>query len=73
MEKQCLDNNCYNTVHQLTKTLEFLSHADTYIQDASNTGNKKSQEVWNTIKEDRQKHADMLKNLVISEVQSKKF
>lgn len=73
MQMQCLNNNCYNTVHQLTKTLEFLSHADTYIQDANKAGDEKAMQVWSTIRDDRKKHADMLKDLVVSEVKNNKF
>lgn len=73
MQTQRLSDDCYNTIHQLTKTLEFLAHADTYVQDANNAGDDKAKQVWNTIKEDRQKHADMLKELVTYEVQNNKF
>ena len=68
MQTQHLNDNCYNTIHQLTKTLEFLARADTYVQDANNAGDDKAKQVWNTIKEDRQKHADMLKGLVTSDL-----
>ena len=35
MTEQCLNDNSYNSIHQITKTPEFLSHADRYIEDAS--------------------------------------
>lgn len=73
MTNLCLNNNCYNSVHQLTKTLEFLSHADKYIEDAKKSGDSEAEGVWNTIKTDREKHAELLKGLVISEVKNNKF
>ena len=61
------------SVHQLTKTLEFLSHVDKYVQDAKDANDSESEKVWNTIKIDREKHAEMLKSLVANEVKNNKF
>lgn len=69
----CLNNNCYNIVHQLSKTLEFLARVDQYANDANKAGDKESENVWNTIKTDRQKHAELLRNLVINEIKNNKF
>ncbi|HXG13692.1 MAG TPA: hypothetical protein VNK25_01005 [Candidatus Nitrosotenuis sp.] len=75
MEKAalCLNNNCYNVIHQLSKTLGFLSRVDQYIVDAQKVGDKESEKVWNTIKSDRQKHAELLRNLVVNEIKNAKF
>ncbi|MEM3007468.1 MAG: hypothetical protein QXW37_04760 [Candidatus Nitrosotenuis sp.] len=75
MEKTtlCLNNNCYNVIHQLTKTLGFLSRVDQYIADAQKVGDKESEKAWNIIKSDRQKHAELLRNLVINEIKNTKF
>lgn len=73
MTEQCLNDNCYNSVHQITKTLEFLSHADQYIADAKKAGDSEAEKVWNTIKNDRQKHAEMLKGLLVADVKNNKF
>ncbi|MEW6044770.1 MAG: hypothetical protein AB1299_06785 [Thermoproteota archaeon] len=75
MEKAalCLNNNCYNVIHQLSKTLGFLSRVDQYIVDAQKVGDKESERVWNTIKSDRQKHAELLRNLVVNEIKNTKF
>lgn len=73
MQKQCLNNNCYNTIHQLTKTLGFLSRVDRYIEDANKVGDGEAEKVWQKIKADRENHADMLKNLVANEVRNNKF
>ncbi|MEM3089559.1 MAG: hypothetical protein QXY22_03230 [Candidatus Nitrosotenuis sp.] len=69
----CLNNNCYNLVHQLSKTLGFLSRVDQYVDDAKLAGDKGSENVWNTIKTDRQKHAELLRNLIINEIKNSKF
>lgn len=73
MTKLCLTDNCYNSVHQITKTLEFLSHADRYIEDANKVGDAEAVKVWNTIKTDREKHAEMLKRLIAADVKNSKF
>lgn len=69
----CLNNNCYNVIHQLTKTMGFLSRVDKYMEDARKTGDSEVEKVWNTIKVDRQKHAELLRNLVKNEVKNNKF
>lgn len=69
----CLNNNCYNVIHQLTKTLGFLSRVEQYLDDAKKSGNKESEKVWNTIKTDRQKHAELLRDLIINEIKNSKF
>lgn len=69
----CLNDNCYNVVHQLSKTLGFLSRVDQYIQDANKAGDSDSKKVWDTIKSDRQKHVDMLRELVVKEIKNNKF
>ena len=73
MTELCLNDNCYNRVHQITKTLEFLSHVNRYIEDAKKAGDSKAEKVWNTIKTDRQKHAEMLKGLVVADIKNNKF
>lgn len=73
MPDLCLNNNCYNIVHQLTKTLGFLSRVEQYIEDSKKAGDNESEKVWNTIKADRRKHAELLKNLVKNEIKNNKF
>jgi hypothetical protein len=68
-----MNNNCYNVVQQLSKTMRFLSRVDQYVDDASKAGDKESEKIWNTIKADRQKHAELLKNLVINEIKNNRF
>ena len=73
MTELCLNNNCYNTIHQLGKTLGFLSRTDQYIKDAKSAKDSEAEKVWNTIKTDREKHAELLRNLVANEVRNNKF
>jgi hypothetical protein len=69
----CLTDNCYNIIHQLSKTLEFLSRVDRYVEDAKKAGDKESEKAWVTIKTDRLKHAELLKNIIINEIKNKQF
>ncbi len=70
MQKQCLNDNCYNITKQLAKKLEFLYHVEKYIQDAQKSNDQQAQKVWQTIRADEEKHADLLRNLIISEVKN---
>jgi hypothetical protein len=36
-----------------------------YIENAKKAGDSESEKVWNTIKDERQKHTEMLKGLII--------
>jgi len=50
MPESTLGDNPYNAVHQLTKTLEFLSRVDKYIEDAHKINNAKFEEMWKIIR-----------------------
>jgi len=71
-EKHLADNP-YNAVHQLTKTLEFLNRVNMYIEDAQKANNEKFVKIWETIKADRQKHADLLKGFLSTEMKENRF
>jgi len=73
MPEKTLDDNPYNMVHQLTKTLEFLSRVDKYIEDATKVNNAKIEEMWKLIKADREKHANLLKEFLVTEMKENKF
>jgi hypothetical protein len=73
MQKQCLNDNCYNLTKQLSKKLEFLSHVDRYIKDANQSGNQEAQKIWKTIQSDEEKHTELLHNLLASEVKNNRF
>ena len=73
MSEKTLGDNPYNMVHQLTKTLEFLSRVDKYIEDATKINNAKIEEMWKLIKADREKHANLLKEFLVTEMKENKF
>jgi len=73
MSEKPLGNNSYNAVHVLHKTLEFLNHVNSYIEDAQKANDAKFEEIWNIIKADRQKHADLLKGFLSTEMKENKF
>ena len=62
-EKTGLDNSTYNILSTLGKDADFLyDHIDKYISDAENANESELVELWKTIRTDRQKHVDMLKD-----------
>ncbi len=73
MAEKSLADNPYNAVHQLTKTLEFLNRVDTYMEDAQKANNENFVKIWEVIKADRQKHADLLKEFLANEVKENRF
>jgi len=73
MSEKRLDDNPYNAVHQLTKTLEFLNRVNMYIEDAQKSNNEKFVKIWELIKADRQKHADLLKEFLSTEMKENRF
>jgi len=73
MSEKPLGDNPYNAVHQLTKTLEFLNRVNVYIEDAQKANDTKFEEIWKVIKADRQKHADLLKEFLRTEMKENKF
>jgi len=73
MVEKPLGDNPYNAVHQLTKTFEFLNRVNLYIEDAQKTNNEAFVMIWETIKADRQKHADLLKGFLSTEMKENRF
>ena len=64
-EKTGLDNSTYNILSTLGKDADFLyDHIDKYIHDAENANESELVELWKTIRTDRQKHVDMLKDVL---------
>lgn len=67
-EKTGLDNSTYNILSTLGKDAEFLyDHIDKYIHDAENANKSDLVELWKTIRNDRHKHVDMLKDALEKE------
>jgi rubrerythrin len=73
MQKPCLNDNCYNITKQLAKKLEFLSHVSKYVEDAQKNGDEKAKTTWQTIRSDEEKHANMLRDLLIAEMKDNKL
>ena len=73
MQRPCLSDNCYNVTKQLSKKLEFLSHVSRYVEDAHKNGDEQAEKIWKTIRADEEKHADMLRDLLISEVKNNRL
>ena len=69
MQESCLDDNCYNLSKQLTKKLEFLSHAQDYVGDADKCKSEESAKIWQTIIADEERHATILRNQLVREME----
>jgi hypothetical protein len=62
-EKTGLDNSTYNILSMLGKDADFLHDTvDKYISDAESGNRTELVELWKTIRNDRKKHVDMLKD-----------
>ena len=69
-ESQPMDNCCFDIMTQTEKKADFLYRAaDTYIQDANAANRQELAHLWNTIKQDEQRHLDMLKQELARDVQ----
>ena len=69
MTNLCLDDNCYNLTKQLAKKLEFLSHAQNYVEDANKNNSQSTAKIWQTIISDEEKHAELLRNQLAQQLQ----
>lgn len=68
-EKTKMDNSTYDILVALGIEADFLhSTVDTYISDAQKDNRDKLVEVWNTIKQDKERHLKMLKDCLETEV-----
>lgn len=65
-----LTNTEYNVTKQLEKRMEFLWHVDTYIKDAEKDGNKQAADTFRKIKSEEERHAKMLKDLLVNTVKT---
>ena len=69
-----LENSTYNILIALGKEAQFLYSAiDTYISDAQKDNNSELLNTWNTIKEDRKRHMDMLRSALEREAKEQKL
>jgi len=56
-------NNCdYNVIHTLHNKAALVYNIDKLIKDAEDNGHGECVEMWKKIKEDEEKHIEMLQN-----------
>ena len=69
-----LENTTYNILAALGRDADFLYDTiDTYIQDAQNANRSDLVDVWNQIKQDRQRHLQMLRQALEKEAKQDKL
>lgn len=68
-----LKNNSYNIVTALSEKSEALSIYDDFIEDAQDADSPECAELWQQIREDEERHVEMLKSHVEMLVQNGKF
>lgn len=63
-----LENSIYNILSALGRDADFLySTVDKYIEDAQKDGRQNLVEIWNEIKQDKQKHLSRLRECLEKE------
>lgn len=69
-----LENTTYNILAALGRDADFLYDTiDTYIQDAQNVNRSDLVDIWNQIKQDRQRHLQMLRQALEKEAKQDKL
>ena len=68
-----LKNNSYNIVTALSEKSEALSIYDDFIEDAQEADSPECAELWQQIREDEERHVELLKSHVEMLVQNGKF
>lgn len=69
-----LENSTYNILSAMGREADFLySTVDRYIQDAQSDGRQHLVDLWNEIKQDKQKHLSKLKECLQQEAQNQKL
>ncbi|HET6589690.1 MAG TPA: hypothetical protein VFG45_05960 [Candidatus Nitrosocosmicus sp.] len=69
-----LENSTYNILSAMGREADFLySTVNRYIQDAQNDGRQKLVDVWNEIKQDKQKHLSKLRECLEQEAKDDKL
>jgi rubrerythrin len=69
-----LENSTYNILIALGKEARFLYTAiDTYIDDARKDNNSEIENMWKTIKQDRERHLAMLKDALDKQAKEQKL
>jgi rubrerythrin len=69
-----LENTTFNILIALGKEAQFLySTIDTYTSDAQKANRSDLVDMWNTIKQDRQRHLEMLREALEKEAKQDKL
>jgi hypothetical protein len=69
-----LDNTTYNILAALGRDADFLYDTiGTYIKDAQNANRSDLVTMWDTIKQDRQRHLQMLRQALDKEAKEQKL
>lgn len=69
-----LENSTYNILIALGKEAKFLYSAiDGYIEDARKDNNPELENMWKTIKQDRERHLAMLKEALEKQAKEQKL
>jgi hypothetical protein len=69
-----LENSTYNILIALGKEARFLYSAiDTYIDDARKDNNSDLENIWKTIKQERERHLAMLRNALDKQAKEQKL
>jgi hypothetical protein len=69
-----LENSTYNILIALGKEARFLYSAiDTYIDDARKDNNPELENIWKTIKQERERHLAMLRDALDKQAKQQKL
>jgi len=69
-----LENSTYNILIALGKEAKFLYSAiDTYIEDARKDSNSELENMWKTIKQERERHLAMLRGALDKQAKEQKL
>jgi hypothetical protein len=73
IENTQIQNSTYNVLSALGREADFLySTVDKYIQDAQNDGRRNPVDLWNEIKQDKQRHLARLRECLEQEAKDNK-
>jgi hypothetical protein len=73
-ENTKLENSTYNILSALGRESDFLySTVDKYVQDAQSDGRQNLVDLWNEIKQDKQRHLSKLRECLEKEAKDNKL
>jgi hypothetical protein len=73
-ENTKLENSTYNVLSALGRESDFLySTVDKYVQDAQSDGRQNLVDLWNEIKQDKQRHLSKLRECLEKEAKDNKL